>query len=491
MNSSESTTSSVGQVAVPVTTRQTGRRILVNTSALTISNLWRIVISFGLQVLIARQLGVEASGQYTIVLAYLNVCQVLSELGLPALLVRDLAQRPAQRRSYFYLALWMQGVASLVIWGVLAVTVLWLPLSPATRLLLWVVGASLPFYAVTSVTQTLFQAGERLEFILGIEVLINTSILLCSAVSLWLGYGILQLIAVLVVTQALSALFGVWLVRDSTLLAAPQEPLAANVRRLRQQATPFYGLAIADVLLQRTDILLLSVIGGETVTGIYGLAYQFIRVILKLVQSFWKALYPTFSRLYSQVRSQYERLAGLSLALSVFALLMAAALGTNTAQPLLHLLFGARYLPTVPVFQVLLWSTPFFLLESYVSVILLVEQRPRISLMISALHLLALVILLPPLAWSGGASGAAWAVLCAVALSALFSLWWLSRTQLAIDFRRLLLMAGAALIVGVIDRLTPAPWYLHLGIGGLIFIWLTWQLKLITPADWQTLRRVL
>lgn len=491
MNSSESPPSTIGQGAAPAITRQTGRRILVNTSALTLSNLWRIVISFVLQVLIARQLGVEASGQYTIVLAYLNVCQVLSELGLPAWLIRDLAQQPAQRRSYFYLALRRQGLASLVIWGALVVIVLLLPLSATTRALLWLVGASLPFYAVTSATQTLFQAGERLEFILGIEVLINTTILLLSAVGLWLGYGILPLIAVLVVTQAFSALLGLWLVRSSALLAAPQAAGSLSFRRLWQQASPFYGLAIADVLLQRTDILLLSVVGGETVTGIYGLAYQFIRVILKLVQSFWKALYPTLSRLYSQARFQYERLAGFSLTLSSFALLMVAALGTSTAQPLLHLLFGARYAPTVPVFQVLLWSTPFFLLESYVGVILLVEHRPRLSLLVSALHLLTLVILLPPLAWSSGASGAAWAVLSAVAGSALFSLWWLGQTSVALDLRRLLLMGGAALIIGVVDRLIPAPWYLHLGSGVLIFGWLAWQFKLVTLADWQTLRRIL
>lgn len=491
MNRQESATPTIGDLSATVTARQTGRRILVNTSALTLSNLWRIVISFILQVLIVRQLGVEASGQYTIVLAYLNVCQILSELGLPILLVRELAQRPNQRRTYFYLALGAQGIASLLVWASLAVVVMLLPFSPSTRTLLWVVGASLPFYAITSVTQTLFQASERLEFILGIEVLINTAILVLSAVGLWLGYGILPLITLLVATQMLSALLGLWLVKRSVLFPVPQAAQPIQLRALWRQATPFYGLAIADVLLQRADILLLSVLAGETVTGIYGLAYQFIRVILKLVQSFWRALYPTLSRLHSQARAQYERLAGLSLTLSSLALLIIAALGTSTAQPLLQLLFGARYLPTVPVFQVLLWSIPFFLLESFVTIILLVEQRPRRSLLVSGLHLLTLALLLPPLVWTYGAIGAAGAVLLAVGLSALVSLWWLRQTQLAVDFRRLLIMGGVALLVGALDYLTPAPWYLHLGMGGLIFGWLTWQLRLITPADWQTMRRVL
>lgn len=70
--------------------RQTGRRVLVNTGALTSASLYRIGTSFVLQLLIARNLGIEGLGHYTIAMAYLNVSQVISELGLPALLVHDL-----------------------------------------------------------------------------------------------------------------------------------------------------------------------------------------------------------------------------------------------------------------------------------------------------------------------------------------------------------------------------------------------------------------
>ena len=69
-------------------------RVLLDTGVLIGSSLWHILISFGLQVLIAYRLGVQRFGQYTAILAYLNVCQVLCELGLPQLLVRDLSQQP-------------------------------------------------------------------------------------------------------------------------------------------------------------------------------------------------------------------------------------------------------------------------------------------------------------------------------------------------------------------------------------------------------------
>ena len=94
--------------------RQTGRRVLVNTGALTTASLYRIGMSFVLQLIIARRLGIEGLGHYTIAMAYLNVSQVISEFGLPNLLVRDLAQAPQHRRAYFRVLVALQvGLAFL------------------------------------------------------------------------------------------------------------------------------------------------------------------------------------------------------------------------------------------------------------------------------------------------------------------------------------------------------------------------------------------
>lgn len=95
--------------AVCADSEYTANRVLLNTGVLIGSSLWCILISFGLQVLIAYRLGVQGLGQYTAFLAYLNVCQVLCELGLPQLLVRDLSQHLEDRAASFHTALLFQG----------------------------------------------------------------------------------------------------------------------------------------------------------------------------------------------------------------------------------------------------------------------------------------------------------------------------------------------------------------------------------------------
>ncbi|MEZ4861317.1 MAG: flippase [Caldilineaceae bacterium] len=470
--------------------QRTGRRILINTSALASSSLWRIATSFALQLVIARALGVTGLGQYTIALAYLNVCQILTELGLPAMLVRDLAQMPWLRRSYYYRALSIQIVASLLVWGgLIAVTAL-LPLPPATRMILWIVGASLPFYAITSATQTLFQAGERMEVVMGIEVLINTAILGISLGVIQWGGTTYHLAMVLVITQLISAILGVILLARSQLLAEPQTQVAWQWSMLWRRSGPFYVLALADVLLQRADIVLLSIVAGESVTGLYGAAYNLVRVAFKLVQNFWGALYPTLSRLHHQVPVHYRRLGNFSLRYGLLTLLAAAAIGAGVAQDVLHLIYGANYAEAVLVLQILLWSAPIYLLENFAQTLLMIEQRPLQSLLITGLHLGVLVLLLPLLATALAAPGAAWAALIAGGMGGLSSLYLLRRWRMpgAITYPWLvLLLSGGTCLLAL---WLPVTWPWRILLCSLLYLLAAWSTRLVTPQDWQLVRRV-
>ncbi len=420
------------------TPRLLSRRALINTSALTTSSLWRVAISFALLVLIANRLDNEAVGQYTVALAYLNVAQVLSELGLPALLARNLARNPAGRAAAWRASLRMQLLASAVVWGGLLALSPLLADGPIMQTSLLLVGATLPFYAVTSTCQTLFQATERMELIMIVEVAINTLIIALSAVILWTGGGVVALVLVLVGTQAVSAAV-CWGILWRTVLskgagergskgaaagfASPQLPIP--LAPLLKNAAPFYTLSLADVMLHRLDILLLDFVAGPMVVGLYTLAYAAVRVLMKLIQSYWRALYPTLSRLRDQAPARYAWLSRNSLLLSTIGLLAAALVGTFFAADLLDLIYPIdRIFPpdtsmnAVQPFVILIWIGPIFGLEMYAITQLLVRDRARQGLLPTALHVATLGALLPLLTPRMGAAGAALAVLAGGAAGA-------------------------------------------------------------------------
>lgn len=399
-----------------------GRRTLLNAGALTGSNLWRIAVSFLLQIAVARRLGLEALGHYTLLMAVLNIGQVLSELGLPLLLVRDLARRPDLRRARLRQALIVQGAAALITAaGLVALTAL-LPTGSPLRPALWWIAASWPLYAALSACETLFQAAERMELLLGVEAAINLLTALASIGVLWLHGTVVHLAAVVALAQVVSVALAGWLVMRTRLLAAPQVQPTTGALGLARQARPFLGLALADVLLQRLDMVLVGLVGGATTAGLYSAAYNLVRVAVKIIQSVWRALYPTLSRLSAQAPARYRRWLGLSLRYGLPACGGAAAVGAVLAAPLLALLYGADFPSSAPVLRILLWVMPLFFVESALITHFLVQQRPHAALRLTAAHVAAMALLLPLGIWLGGAVGAAWAALLAQAAGVLVGL---------------------------------------------------------------------
>lgn len=484
------------------------RRIVANTGAMAGSSLWRILVSFLLQLLVARFLGIEAHGRYTVALAYLNVAQILTELGLQNLLVRNLARQDEDRQRYFTIALMMQIGASILVWMALWGIAAVFPYSEAMRSILWLVGASLPFYAVTISCQTIFQASERMELVMVIEVIVNTLIGVLSLLILYQQGDVGHLIGLLIATQALSALLCLYLLFREKLLAAsiaespiyiesPAEtelPIAKPGKigylQLLRESMPFYGLSLADVLLQRLDILLLSIFAGEAITGLYSAAYNIIRVLQKLTQSYWKALFPTLSRLARQSilnvkTTGYEALQRTSLKYGLVILLGAATVIAPAGELILSLIYGTSVDAEIgaTVLKLLIWSAPFYLYELYAITILMAEDRPGLSVAIMSGHLVAVALLLPSLTAAYGAEGAGWAVLGATAIGMLLSIILTRRTLILKENPKDLWWLFPAILTSGFLYFVPFVNLIVLMSGFLLYLVLVWLCGIVTVAD--------
>ena len=488
--------------AQPIAAR-TDRRILLNTGALVTSSLWRIGTSFVLQLVIARLLGAQGLGQYATALAWLNISQVLCELGIPQLLVRDLAHHPANRRQAFQTALLAQIMAAILIWGGVFALTFFLPYQSETRLALLLIIASLPFFAITSVCETLFQASERMELVMGVEMTINTLIVGTSLVVLWQGGGVVVLCAITIVTQAISALVCLWLMAKNHLLGSgsriPIKSRIASLPALWSQVRPFYGLALANVLLHRLDILLLSVFAGETVTGIYSAAYLIVRVLIILAQTWWQSLYPTFSRLRVQAEEQYRRLAALAIRFGLLVFLPTAALSSGGADWLLGIVYrGTDHSAALNAYRVLIWAAPLFLIATYAVNLLLVERWPQGSLLIAGTHIGVALSLLPVLTFRWQALGAALAMVAAISTSALVGLVLIRRMDVPAGLpRQLPLLVLGTLLAGLsqawIAAFLPWPsfWLGPLLVGGLVYLSVIWWGGAVSGADLALFRNAL
>ncbi len=465
------------------------RHVVVNASALASASIWRIAISFVLFWYIARALGVEALGQYSLGMAYLNVAAIFSEAGLPNLLVRDLAQHPEYRRSRFRHALTLQSIFSLLTWLLLIGLVQILPLSDVVRQAIVLGAAYLPFYAITSVSLTMCKSSERMDLVFWLEVTGTTLMFAGSIVLIMLGYGVIGLFGVQIVAQIAVAGLGLILVVRNALLAGDQIPIPPGWIKLLRRALPFNGLALSEVLLQRMDVLILGVMVSDAVMGIYAAANNLVRVLTKLVQSVWWSLYPTLSRLRRTAIERYRRLIGLTLYLGFLTLLPAAAFSIIVAPELLHLVYGTDYLESVEIYRVIVCMVPLFFYEMYGITVLMVEHKPSRSLTIVLIHLVILAAAMPLLTMSLGVSGAAFATLLGSGAGVATALLFLRSTGLPLLPTHAAKLLAATLIAGLFTAFLPIPWVLQLLVGALVFGATAWLLRGIGPAEIAMVRR--
>jgi O-antigen/teichoic acid export membrane protein len=252
------------------------------------------------------------------------------------------------------------------------------------------------------------------------------------------------------------------------------------------------GLSLTDVLQQRLDLIVLGLSAGAQVTGLYSVANSLIRVLTKLVQSYWRALLPTFARLASQATAALTRLDDQATRWIAAGTCGAAALTTVVATPMVSLIFGTEYAPAGPMLAVLVWTAPLYAVELRAITRLIAQQRSRSGLTVAVVHLLTLLLLLVLMVPVFEAMGAAVATLGAGAVAALVGSWKTRNETAGALWAHLLLIWGSSLAVTGLGWMLTAqlgmqPW-LALVVCGLAYTGLLFLTRSVTVSDLERVR---
>ena len=170
-------------------------------------------------------------------------------------------------------------------------------------------------------------------------------------------------------------------------------------------------------LRNRSSDVFIGKMAGPAQLGLFGLAYELAMVAHNnLSAPIDRAMFPGYARMAldrDTLRDGYLSVAGMT---SLIAL--PVAVGTASAAPLLvPLLFGARWLGSVPVLQVLGFASAMSLMGAGTTVVYLALGKPRLLIWVSSTYVVFLLssmaLLLPRL----GLVGAAWSFLIAASVA--------------------------------------------------------------------------
>jgi O-antigen/teichoic acid export membrane protein len=463
-----------------------------NTVALSLTQFARTGFNMILSVLVARQLGAEGLGKYAVLTAYLHIFEVLSMVGVPRLVIREMARQPDQNPNWFQRTVVNQALGALGSAVMLILVAHWLNHPVDTTRGLEIIAIALLPYALSSAAESVFQAREKMGFIAiaqivgrGIQTVGSTFVLLT-------GHGIVALAWTAVVGQCLVTIIEMGVVIKMGLWSGFRLELRQSVFLFRR-SFDFFLMSLSVVIFNRLDVLILSQMVGEEAVGFYNAAYLVVRVVNFFSASYGEAVYPALSRLFDKAQSRFKMLMNKSLLFGVTCSLLIAILLMIAAEPIIGILYeGEEYALSVFLLRVEIPFVVIFMWNVLLSNGLMAGNLQRSSVIVSAAKLAAgLVYYLLLTAW-WQATGTALATVLAGLTGTILNYYFLNKQLYALD---IVSLAVKPLIIGgiVVAALWIAwgiPWPALAIAAGLLYILLLIVFRIFSREDLYLLREI-
>lgn len=271
------------------------QRLVSNSLALMINQLTQNGTSLLLSMAIARTVGAYTLGQYSLAFTFYFIFMTISSTGFKSLLTRELARNPEKTSTTLISGSLLQLIFGLVAYATLCLIVLALPYGAATRIICWIVGAALVPYGLSNITEAILQAQEKMHLIAVSTAPIYILRLVVMYVLLRLTNDI-DLVGITLVLSEILVLIIEWGLVLRLLKTVALRIDWMFIRDLFNSARTFLAIEGIAVVKTRMQILILSLLAGETVVGLYTAAVQLITPFYLVSQSLVVSTMPTIAR---------------------------------------------------------------------------------------------------------------------------------------------------------------------------------------------------
>lgn len=363
----------------------------MNTSQRVVRNIFlsltgNVAVKAGnslLFIAISRGLGSADSGVFSLGITYYTFVAGLSALGLHELTVREVAPRKNESARYLVNFIALRLLSSIAFYGLLVLGLFFfLPYSEQTTQVILILSLAAIPEAIFTICQALFEAHERL-FVPVSAAIVSTSIKL--GIGLWLltqGASVVQIAWVVPIAATLSLLIYVPGLVRLFRQSPHQLPARLSTRFIRSQTgfmSSFFVIHLSSLLDYQTDALLISLIMTEEDVGYYAAAQTILLAFNLMPLAIRTAIYPLMSRYYHHETDKLVVLYNyVSRYLMILVLPMAAGV-TLLAEPIITLVFGPEFGPSVPVLQISIWAIVFLFLNVPHSRLMLIRDKQRVA----------------------------------------------------------------------------------------------------------------
>jgi O-antigen/teichoic acid export membrane protein len=442
------------------------------------------LLSLAFLVHAARVLGPERFGQFTFAYALATLLGAALDLGMHAVVVREVARRPAETAGHWAAAatlkLLLLGPAALLLGLVPALTAR--PAEAAAAV--WLLGLAIALQSFIELAVSVFTGFERVEVELGLRVVEKLVLVAVGLGGLALGGGLLAVSGAFAAAAAASVVLATGLVHHRfARLRRPWAPAAA--RRLAWTLGPIAAAFLLAFAAGRLVPLVVALVEGDAAAGYLGAATRVLEVALVVPTALAAAAFPALARAPGATAAFARAVRHTVEVLLLLGLPVALAFAAG-AETLTGVVFGPAYAPAAGLLRVLAVGVVLAFVNVALVPVFLALDRPGPLVRLAAVACGGTVVVAPALVRALGAPGGALALVLVDAVlagGAAWTLWPVLGCPLGRGAIRSLAGAAAALLVAL--AVPAGPWRLAVALA--VYALAVAVLRPWPPLAWRAL----
>jgi O-antigen/teichoic acid export membrane protein len=343
-------------------TREIGRRIASNASILLCTDILGKLTQAVFVVVVARELGVQRYGVYTLAFTVFFFLEFLAQFGIRPMAVREIARNrdQAERLAGGILILLLGG--AFLVYGLLLLALPFVNYEPEVKAVIYLLALTLFPHAVSHTFTVTSYGFERMKLPSIISIASGLTFSSLGILVLYLGGGLPGVVGVLVAVGVGEGLVAGWLM----LRNLPGSRLTLDPPlwwELIKQSLPFGVLGLLMLIHSKVDVFMLSLMQGPldglVAIGYYMPAYSILGAFMLLPQHLRMAMVPALASRGDSIQVMRSTLEGSTKFLFAFLSFPMIIATTFCARDIVTLVFGESYLPTADALRILGWAYAF------------------------------------------------------------------------------------------------------------------------------------
>jgi O-antigen/teichoic acid export membrane protein len=330
------------------------QRVVKNTGIIIAGNVIFRLISLVIIIYLARYLGTVGFGKYSFVFAYLAFFDILCDLGLSTILVREAARNRINMPKLLGNGLIIRLILTIFAVVLAVVIITLLPYPADTTAYTYIAAFTLLFLSFSGFYSIIFQVNLRMEYNIFAKLIFR---IISAVLIFWLIFShgtLMQIIIVLVFSEGIKTLITYLFSRKFVRLKFEID--FDTWKYLFKESLPIALSSVIFMIYFRIDVIMLSLMVGDGAVGIYSAALKLSEPLTIIPTALMMSLFPLMSGYFETSRNKLIKSYHLSIKY-LFIITLPIAIGTTLiADKIILLIYDSPFADSATVLQILIWA---------------------------------------------------------------------------------------------------------------------------------------